>query len=299
MEKQEKKRILLAFDGSAYALDAVRYVSRTLTPQNTEVVLFHVHHKIPEHYWDLKREASPAWRMNEVAAWEREQEKTVEESMDKATKILWRADFPKASVEVRIHNKEKGISRDIIKEAERGYSCVVAGRKGISELKDLCLGSIANKLIEKLVSHPVLVVGKKPKPGALLLALDGSENSMRTVDFVGGMLGRSDLEASLIHVIRGDNKVYTDAAKQAITPVFEEAKSRLAKYGFEPNQITTRIVTGAHSRAGAILEEAKMGGYGTIVVGRRGLSEVLDFFMGRVSNKIVHMAKEQAVWVVS
>jgi nucleotide-binding universal stress UspA family protein len=289
----------LAFDGSDYALDAVRYVSKILSSQNAEAVLFHVHNKIPEHYWDLEREASPAWRMNEVAAWEREQKKRVEESTDKVKKIVWRADFPKDSVEVRIHKKEKGISRDIIKEAERGYSCVVAGRKGISELKNLCLGNIANKLIEKLASLPMLVVGKKPRTGALLLALDGSENSMRTVDFVGGMLGPSDLEARLVHVIRGNNKVHTDAAKQAITTVFDEAKSRPAKSGFESNHLTTKITTGAHSRAGAILKEAKMGGYGTIVVGRRGLSEVLDFFMGRVNNKVVHMAEKQAVWAMN
>ena len=63
--------------------------------------------------------------------------------------------------------------------------------------------------------------------------------------------------------------------------------------------MTTKIITGAHSRAGAIVQEAKQGGYGTIVVGRTGLSKVRDFFMGRVSNKVVHLAKENAVWVVS
>jgi hypothetical protein len=47
-----------------------------------------------------------------------------------------------------------------------------------------------------------------------------------------------------------------------------------------------------------IVREAE-GRYGCVVGGRRGLSEVLDFFMGRVSNKVVHMAEKQAVWVVN
>jgi hypothetical protein len=36
-----------------------------------------------------------------------------------------------------------------------------------------------------------------------------------------------------------------------------------------------------------------------IVVGRRGLSRVEEFFMGRVSDKVLQLAKEMAVWVVT
>jgi nucleotide-binding universal stress UspA family protein len=68
---------------------------------------------------------------------------------------------------------------------------------------------------------------------------------------------------------------------------------------FNRNQINIRTVTGAHSRAAVIITEALKGGYGTIVVGRRGLTNVEEFIMGRVSNKVIHMAREMAVWVVS
>ena len=69
--------------------------------------------------------------------------------------------------------------------------------------------------------------------------------------------------------------------------------------GFKDDDISTKTVTGALSRAGAIVHEAKQGGYGTIVVGRRGLSKVQEFFMGRVCNKVIQLAKEHTVWVVS
>jgi nucleotide-binding universal stress UspA family protein len=81
--------------------------------------------------------------------------------------------------------------------------------------------------------------------------------------------------------------------------VFAEASTRLEKAGLSRGQITTRLAKGVRSRAGAIIEEALKGGYGTIVVGRRGISYVEEFSMGRVSNKIIHLAKELAVWVVS
>jgi len=71
-----------------------------------------------------------------------------------------------------------------------------------------------------------------------------------------------------------DEKKFIDKAMRRIDNVFEEAKGKLVKSGFKKNQVTTKIITQAHSRAGAIVQEAKLGGYGTIVVGRRGLSKV-------------------------
>ena len=88
-------------------------------------------------------------------------------------------------------------------------------------------------------------------------------------------------------------------AEEAMKMVSEESLDRFKKAGLELDKVTTKIVTGATSRAKAIVEEAKDGGYGTIVVGRRGLSRVAEFFMGRVSNKVMQLAKEMAVWVVS
>jgi nucleotide-binding universal stress UspA family protein len=169
----------------------------------------------------------------------------------------------------------------------------------MSKLKDLVLGSISTKLTERLDFVPLIVVGKEPDRGALLLALDGSENCMRAVDFVGAMMGDDNREVGLIHVIRGENENFIKEEKERINPVFDEARARLIESGFKSSQIKTRIITGTHSRAGAIFEEAKSQGYGTIVVGRRGLSKVRDFFMGRVSHKIIHMAKKHAVWVVN
>ena len=88
-----------------------------------------------------------------------------------------------------------------------------------------------------------------------------------------------------------------NAAKQ-IEPVFRKAFARLQAAGILPGEISTKVIMGATTRAGTILEEARSGGYGTIVVGRRGVSTVEEFDMGRVSNKLVQTGKDRAVWVV-
>ncbi len=47
----------------------------------------------------------------------------------------------------------------------------------------------------------------------------------------------------------------------------------------------------------AILDEAKKGKYGTVVIGRRGVDRA--FFMGSVSRHVLDKISERAVWVVS
>jgi nucleotide-binding universal stress UspA family protein len=84
-----------------------------------------------------------------------------------------------------------------------------------------------------------------------------------------------------------------------MTEAFDRAKETLAGYHVSSGRITTDILYGEESRAGAILREAKSGDYGTIALGRRGLSRIEEFFMGRVTNKVAHMAKGLALWIVN
>jgi nucleotide-binding universal stress UspA family protein len=306
------KKLLVAVDGSEYALEAVRYVSKIAPFKKMQVVLFHVYEKLPALYKDLERKTQFDHRMaREIDALAMRQEAALQEYMQRANQILLDAGFSPDATGEKTCVEEKGIARDIVSEAQSDYSGVVIGRKGISDYEDLVLGSISTKLIEKIDFVPLLVVGKGAKPGKILLALDGSEGAMEAVDYVGKTVGGSDFEVSLIHVIRGGEALksgyhlivptneYIEEARGHISANFEEAKSRLIELGFKPNQISTKIITGVYSRAVAIFEEAKEGGYGTIVVGRRGLSKVREFFMGRVSNKLIQLAKGQAVWVVS
>jgi nucleotide-binding universal stress UspA family protein len=80
--------------------------------------------------------------------------------------------------------------------------------------------------------------------------------------------------------------------------LLREAKNRLIDLGFKPAGISTEIVTGAHSRAKTIADKAKRENYATIVMGRRGHSRVSDFFIGRVTNKVIHTARDRTVWIV-
>jgi len=159
---------------------------------------------------------------------------------------------------------------------------------------------------------------RKADPKRIMVCVDGSEHAMAAVKYVGDILAFRDLEVVLFHVMMGmkslqygdpyyipDEEVrlvdsrWLEKVKMDMRPDIEEAKRKLVNSGHSPDKIDFEFITGASSRAGTILEEVEKGGYGTIVMGRRGLSKVADFFMGRVSNKVLHMAKKPAVWIVS
>ena len=291
---ERRTRILLAMDGSDQAFEAARYVSQLFAPNQIDVVLFHVTTKIPESFWDI--EEDPELMLTEAApgASEFQQEKEIQELMERARQLFLDRGVPEDAVVAKIQQRQVGIARDIISESERDYQAVVLGRWGMSLLKDFLWGSIADKLLGRLTHAPLCVVGGTPHVGKILVGLDASEGAMRAVDYVGTMVSAYS-EVTLYHAVRALDEEIFKKAEKSMKSVFQEATSRLENAGFRRNQITTRTARGVLSRAGAIIQYALKGEYGTIVVGRRGLSEVQEFSMGRVSNKIIHMAKELAV----
>lgn len=312
MKPNKPKKILLAIDGSDRSFETVRYVSRIPPFSKMQVVLFYVFRGIPQNFSDMGK--GPQFRQSVRSAriWESQQKEALKAHSKMVKQILLDAGFPTEAVSVKIRNRKKGIARDIIKEAHEGYDFVVVGRKSTGKIKELALGSVATKLVEKVSFTTLVVVGKSVEPGKVILALDGSKGSMQAVDFVGATLGDCDAcETELVHVIREDHAFARDGqqlvlkdgviedAKKSIIPIFDEAKSLLVKSGFEPDQISTQIITDAFSRAAAIVREAEKRDYGTIVVARKGITRVRDFFIGRVSSKVIQLARKKAVWIVT
>jgi len=294
-----KRKMLLAVDGSDQAFEAVRYVSQLFPPNRMEVVLFHVMTKVPESFWDIEKE--PAYR-HEVAAtntWKLQQMKASQEFMKRARRLFLDQNVPEDAVSIKIQERKVGVARDIVHESQQDYDGVVVGRWGMSLTKDFLWGGIANKLLGRLTHVPLCVVGGTPQIGKILVAIDPSEGAMRAVNFIGAMADSTNWEITLFHAVRHLGGEGLHMAEKPMETVFEEASSHLEKAGFSRNQITTRMVAGVTSRAVAISVEALKGRYGTIVLGRRGLSHVEEFSMGRVSNKVIHLAKAMAVWVVA
>jgi nucleotide-binding universal stress UspA family protein len=299
-----QKRLLLAVDGSERALQTVRYAGDEDAFKGMKIVLFHVFNNIPDAYYDLEKEPKSVKVVRHVRSWEAQQKKNIRTFMENARQMLLDAGHAETAVEIKIQNRKKGVARDIIIEAQKGYDAVLVRRRGLTALKNIIVGSVTNKLLEKLTFIPVLIAGRKPVNKKVLVAVDGSPCATKAVQFVAGILGPlRNYQVNLVHVVRGGKASDADALAangfEEAGPIFKPAIDILTASGFDPKNISTKTITGVLSRAGAIVNKAEKGGWGTIVVGRRGLSGVSDFFMGRVSNKVVHAGRKDTVWIVT
>ncbi|MFH1091325.1 MAG: hypothetical protein V1742_07135, partial [Pseudomonadota bacterium] len=54
MSSSKVKRLLLTVEANEHALAAVRYVGQMIRPEGTEVVVFHVHQRVPDAFLDLE-----------------------------------------------------------------------------------------------------------------------------------------------------------------------------------------------------------------------------------------------------
>lgn len=307
----DQKKILILIDGSERSMQTLDYVG-SLTPfKKNKLVLFHVFSGVPECYWDLERTPQNQHAISQLLAWECQRKKEIDSFAQNARQTLINAGFSKDSVELKIQKRQNGVARDILKEAQKGnYTAVVLRRRGVGALEGMVVGSIANKLFSKLTFCPLIIAGRHPAREKLLIAIDGSLSSMQAVDFVTGNLDGQNYSVGLIHVIRGfgslvpDNPEFlmpaenVELAHNEMMELFADVKTKFIKAGFDENKISERIITGVYSRAGAIVQEAEAGGYGTIVIGRQGLSKVREFFMGRVCNKVIQCGRQFSVWVI-
>ena len=299
-----QKRLLLTVDGSENAMQTVNYAGEEEAFKGMKIVVFHVYKSIPTAYYDLEKEPKSVKVVAHVRSWEAEQKKKIRKYMDDAKQLLLDAGHAETAVDVKIQNRKKGIARDIITEAQKGYDAVLVHRRGTSALRNIIIGSVTLKLLEKQTFVPLLIAGFKPINKKVLVAVDGSPCATRAVHFVADMLGPlKDYKVRLLHAVRGGFHPELAASEadvmEEMDSVLIEPVKILKEGGFDPDNISTKTVTGISSRAGAIVDAAHNGGWATIVVGRRGLSEIREFFMGRVSNKVVHTARKDTVWIVT
>lgn len=157
----------------------------------------------------------------------------------------------------------------------------------------------------------------------VLVAFDGSENSFKAVDYVGEIARNcSGSEIALLYVERlPDKDIFPDDeawkkecehSEHEISAKLEQARLRLIELGVPREEVYIRYFSSCKSpfhetdmcSTGRsigmdILRIREEEGFGTIVIGRRGVSKAEEFLFGSVSTKVVQSAVGCTVWVVS
>ena len=305
-----QNKMLVVLDGSERSFKTIEYLCDFKPFIGKEIVLFNVFSSVPESYWDIGNEAFSRNAMAQARGWELQRRKEMEHYMERAKSMLVGAGYPVENVSICIQNRDRGVARDIITEAAKGYFAVLARRRGYGAQLQMVMGSTTTKLLERLSSVPVLLAGLHKSNSSILLSVDGSEGSKRAVDFTSHVVADSSCRIVICGVLRDFDLIDMEGeARETESPVklffnsmqvaIDDAAEKLKAVGIPSEKIQRKIITNTRSRAGGIVKAAEEEDCGTIVLGRRGKSNVEEFAIGRVPWKVVHAARRMTVWIVS
>jgi nucleotide-binding universal stress UspA family protein len=309
------KKILIAVDGSSYSLNAVKYVATRFSRLPVEVSLLHV---LPMASEELLCQISldenfQAKIKEQYERFNDECQRAAQKFMEEAKGILVNSGYVPDLIMTMLRQWQAGIAREIMAEARKGYEAVVIGRRGIGRVESLVLGSVSAQVVQGVDWIPVWVIGGEILSNRMLLAVDASPNSRQAVIYAAPYAAQTGAEVTLLHVVRkffpGWSPPLASAGeeieaelhetlKAGIQAMFAEYQGCLEQAGVAPDKIRTECKLGSYSRAAEILATARAGDYGTVIMGRRGISAVRQFIMGRVTTKVLNGADGLAVWIV-
>jgi len=208
---------------------------------------------------------------------------------------------------------QAGMARDILNRGEKGgYRAIILARRGLTPSRDFFIGTTAAKVVDHALNIPVWVVDGETAPLNMLIAIDGSADSVNLLDYVLTMVGPNpDLHLTLFHVLPSLRHYYSVDFHRAnphleeivkrkdlerMDAFYSQAFDKLKKHGIQDTQVRTMTSKAIEDVSTAVLREAKSGGYGTVVIGRRGEREA--FFTGRIAMRLIQKISGQALWVV-
>jgi nucleotide-binding universal stress UspA family protein len=154
-----QQKVLIAVDESENATRAVDFVARDMNPQH-QVTLLGI---VPDVEGICKMD-SPSLipyfrqRQGEFCAIQDQKRDLVAQALENAKRKLIEAGYPEQNVTVKFQTLDKGVARDIAKEAEAGYDAVVMGRRGLSGIREFVMGSVSHKVMHAVKGKSLVLV---------------------------------------------------------------------------------------------------------------------------------------------
>jgi nucleotide-binding universal stress UspA family protein len=314
MVKKIKKTIVVPIDGSENALKSLDYINRLFGPRHSlSLSLVYLVPKLP---LILVEESSKSQEtIDHLQEIEKRKLQMAERILAEAKGRLMRVGFTQKAVEAVFRKIEVGVARDICSWAEKSKKAdaIFITSRGHGRLRAFFTGKIANKVLEYAKVCPVWMVKGAVRNENVLIAVDNSENAMRAVDHAGFLLSGTDVNATVFHSKRdlrryvsaevleefpGVQKFWQKKAGDMVAPYMKKARSKLLQAGLAENQISVKTIDGSRSAARDILKEAEENEIGTIVLGKKGHSDIEDYSMGSTTRKILDRASDMAVCIV-
>ncbi len=134
----------------------------------------------------------------------------------------------------------------------------------------------------------------------ILLATDGSEHSMKTVDKSIELARKLEAEVTALYVIEGNPQIGYDlfAAYKTTEDELEKLGKAILEKAAQPFQeqgiaVNTRLEKGHPSEI--ICGIAEKENFDYVILGSRGLGGVREMLLGSVSNAVAHCIKTSII----
>ncbi len=308
-----QKKILVAVDDSTPSRQAVEYAGRMagIIPE-LGVTLFHVQPPISQFLLDEAKGSSRSQaELNKAAARNAEASHGL---LVNYREMLIRSGLKEPAVGLATQPRHQGLAKDILDHAQNGlFDAILVGRRGISSVQQMFMGSVSAHLVENSPVIPVWLVDGDVRSMRVMAAVDGSESALRAVDHMAFMLsGNPEVRVCFFHVAPrlkdyceinfgaeaggGLETLLAQGDRRCMDDFFPAALAKLREAGFRDDQVETRTATTLLNVGDTILTAAREGGFGAIVMGRRGINK--SFFGGKVSYAVSHKLSDAALWLV-
>lgn len=308
-----KKKIAVAVDASLHSSHAVQYAARIakVVPE-LHVVLMHIHPTISGYLLEEARSSVSA--QNEL-------QKIIQKNQAAASALLGQYQermvqdgVPEDRIELKNRPRQIGVADDLLAWCQvADYDALLVGRRGVSFLQGLVMGSVTENLVNHSNLTPIWVVDGLIRSEKILLAVDGSPRALRAADHLSFMVsGSENSRIQMLHVqpslqdyceidlqsetLAQAEAVLLDSDRRCLDDFHAQVLTVFQRNGFSKDRVELSIVSDKLFAGKAILEAAHQGDFGTVVIGKRGTSK--SRFFGSVSRFVIQKAENLAVWIV-
>jgi nucleotide-binding universal stress UspA family protein len=308
-----EKKLLIAVDASIYSSNTLHSLEKLFA--GLANIRIHLLSVIPCNPSQVAKEWFDELElMSTLSKEEQKRFAAAKRFLKKAVEQLERNGIAPEQVSTEVKLSAASPAEEILHVARKGlFDALVIGRRGVSKLEELIMGSVSCTVFEKCHDVPIWIVDGQVDSRKFLVPVDGSHFTLQAVDHLCYILKDNPYaEVTLFHsaaMFAQKQELGMKYCNRLLSPdwcdthrddkefYFLAPRQMLINSGFPPERIHRIETKAGMYPSRQIVRQAVIDDFGTIVIGRRS-KEIKKGVFGSVTEKVVAMSVNSAVWVV-
>ena len=308
-----EKKLLIAVDASIYSSNTLYYLERLFA--GVDDIHFHLLSVIICNPSETAKEWFDELElMNMLSKEAQKRYAKANRYLQSSVERLKRNGISPDHVTTEVKISTTSPAAEVLSVARKGFfDALIVGRRGVSKLEEMIMGSVSTTVLEKCHDVPIWVVDGQVDSRKFLVPVDGSHFTLQALDHLCFILQNNPhAEVTLFHSSamfaqtqelkmnycpRFLDSDWCEAHKDDRELYFDAPHKMLINSGFSPDRIHRLETKKGMYASRQIVRQALIDDYGTIVMGRRS-KEMTKGVFGSVTEKVLAMAVDTAMWVV-